>query len=177
MKKRLIAYFSRADENYFKGELRYVKTGNTEIAAQKLQEITKADLLPLVMKNPYSADYKECVNQAKEDLAADARPELINLPENLKDYTIVYLGFPNYCGTLPMPVCTFLEKYDFVGKKIRPFCTQEGGGLGRAESDIMRVCPGAILEMGVAIDGSDVENCDELLNMWVDSFYHRQYAE
>ena len=173
MKKRLIAYFSRADENYFKGELRYVKVGNTEIAAKKLQEITKADLLPIKMKTPYSADYKECVEEAKRDLAQDARPELVDLPESMKDYTVIYLGFPNYCGTLPMPVCSFLESFDFNGKKIRPFCTQEGSGLGRAESDILRVCPGAVLEMGVAISGSDVDSCDELLNMWVDSFYYR----
>lgn len=171
MKRRLIAYFSRADENYFKGELKTVEVGNTEIAAKKLQEITKADLLPLEMKVPYSKDYKECVEQAKKDLEENARPELIGMPENLNDYTIVYLGFPNYCGTVPMPVLTFLESFDFTGKKIRPFCTNEGSGLGRSESDIFRACPSAILDMGVAIDGSDVENCGELLEMWVRSFY------
>ncbi len=174
MKKRLIAYFSRADENYFKGELKYVSTGNTEKAAQKLQKITGADLLPLKMKEPYSADYHECVEEARRDLAAQARPELADLPENLREYTVIYLGFPNYCGTVPMPVMTFLETYDLTGKKIRPFCTHEGSGMGSSESDILKASPGAVLEMGVAIFGSDVEDCDDLLERWVDSFYSHE---
>ncbi len=173
MKKRLVAYFSRADENYFDGELKYIKVGNTEIAAKKLQEITGADLLEIKMKTPYSPDYKECVAQAKKDLEENARPELIDLPESLKDYRVIYLGYPNYCGTIPMPVFTFLESFDFSGKKIRPFCTQEGSGMGRSESDILSLCTSSIIEMGVAIKGSDVDNCDELLQMWVDSFYGR----
>ena len=173
MKKRLIAYFSRADENYFNGELRYIQEGNTAIAAKKLQEITQADLLEIKMKTPYSADYKECVAQAKKDLETQARPELVDLPEDLKDYTVIYLGYPNYCGTIPMPVASFLEHYDLAGKKIRPFCTQEGSGLGRSESDILMLSPGAMLDMGVAIHGSEVDSCEELLRMWVDSFYYR----
>ena len=174
MKKRLIAYFSRADENYFKGELRYITTGNTETVASKLQKITGADLLPLIMKEPYSKDYKECVEEARRDLAAQARPELTGLPEDLRDYTVIYLGFPNYCGTVPMPVLTFLESYDLSGKKIRPFCTHEGGGMGTAESDILKASPGAVLEMGMVVCGSEVEDCDELLGRWVDSFYSHE---
>lgn len=177
MKKRLIAYFSRADENYFNGELKYVEEGNTEKAAKILQKITGADLLKLEMKVPYSADYKECVEQAKADLANDARPELVGLPESLKDYTVIYLGYPNYCGTLPMPVLTFLDHYDFSGKKIRPFCTQEGSGLGRSESDIMCHSLGATLEMGCAIHGSDVDSCETLLRQWVGSFYGMESFE
>lgn len=172
MKKRLIAYFSRADENYFQGDLRYVEVGNTEIVAKKLQAITGADLLPIRMKSPYSPDYKECVEQARRDYETQARPELTGLPENLRDYTVVYLGYPNYCGTVPMPVLTFLESFDFSGKKIRPFCTHEGGGMGTSETDIMQSGLGAILEMGAAIVGSQAEKCDELLRSWVDSFYH-----
>lgn len=171
MKKRLIAYFSRADENYFDGELKYIKKGNTEVAAELLQKITKADLLKIEMKTPYSEDYKECVAQAKADLDQNARPELVNLPESLKDYTIVYLGYPNYCGTTPMPVLSFLEQYDLSGIKIRPFCTQEGSGLGRSENDIFASAPGAILEVGCAIKGSDAANCEELLRQWVGYFY------
>lgn len=172
MKKRLIAYFSRADENYFQGELKYVDMGNTEMVVGKLQAITGADLLPIKMKNPYSPDYKECVEQARKDLASHARPELTGLPEDLKDYRVVYLGYPNYCGTVPMPVLTFLESFDFSGKKIRPFCTHEGGGMGTSENDIMQSAGGAILEIGVAIVGSQAGQCDELLKSWVDSFYH-----
>ena len=171
MKKRLIAYFSRADENYFKGEIRKVDVGNTEIAAKILQKITGADLLPIRMKSPYSSNYQESVDQARKDLKEAARPELIGLPDNLKDYTVIYLGYPNYCGTVPMPVLTFLESYDFTGKKIRPFCTHEGSGMGTSETDIMRSARGAILEMGAALFGSEVGESEGLLRSWVDSFY------
>lgn len=171
MKKRLIAYFSRADENYMNGELKYIPKGNTEIVAELLQDITKADLLKIEMKNPYSADYKECVAQAKADLDNNVRPELVNLPESLKDYTIIYLGYPNYCGTTPMPVLSFLEKYDLSGVKIRPFCTQEGSGLGRSENDIFNAAPGAVLEVGCAIKGTEAKDSEELLRQWVGYFY------
>ncbi|MDO4976917.1 MAG: flavodoxin [Eubacteriales bacterium] len=174
MKKRLIAYFSRPDENYFKGEMKFVEEGNTKIAAKKLQEITKADLLEIKMETPYSKNYKECVEQAKADLEAGARPKLVDLPENLDDYTIVYLGFPNYCGTLPMPVLSFLESFDFTGKKIRPFCTHEGSGLGRSEGDILMACPTAVLDMGCAVLGHEVNDCEDFLEMWVRSFYGGQ---
>lgn len=174
MKKRLIAYFSRADENYVNGEMKYINEGNTAIAAKKLQEITKADLLEIKMETPYSKKYEECVEQAKADLAANARPKLVDLPENLDDYTIVYLGFPTYCGTVPMPVLSFLESFDFTGKKVRPFCTHEGSGLGRSESDIFMACPTAILDMGCAVLGHEVNESGDFLEMWVRSFYGGQ---
>ncbi len=173
MKKRLIAYFSRADENYFEGELKYVEVGNTETVAKKLQKITGADLLAIRMETPYDRDYHKCVEEARKDLEENARPRLLDLPESLKDYRVIYLGYPNYCGTVPMPVLTFLESYDLTGKRIRPFCTHEGGGMGSSESDILKSSPGAILEMGAAIPGSKAEESDELLEMWVDSFYSR----
>lgn len=75
--------------------------------------------------------------------AAGARPELREYPDSLEPYDTVYLGYPNYWGTMPMPVFTFLEHFDFSGKTIRPFCTHEGSGLGHSVEDIRRLCPGA----------------------------------
>ena len=74
--KQLIAYFSRADENYFGGQMKYVEVGNTEIAAQKLQKLTGADLFRIEMKRPYSPEYKKCVAEAVKDKKENARPEL-----------------------------------------------------------------------------------------------------
>lgn len=83
-------------------------------------------------------------------------PALVNLPESLDGYDEIYLGYPNYCGTMPMAVYTFLEHYDFTGKTIRPFCTHEGSGLSDTESDIRRAAPGAAVTKGLAIHGSHV---------------------
>ena len=114
-----------ADENYFGGQRRYITEGNTEKAAKMLAELTGADLFQIEQKVPYAADYDTCIAQAKKDLQAGARPELVTLPDSLDEYDEIYLGYPNYWGTMPMAVYTFLEHFDFSGKTIHPFCTHE----------------------------------------------------
>jgi len=162
----LIAYYSRADENYFNGTLKYIDVGNTEIAAGKLQETTGADLFKIEQANPYSADYNECIAEAQEDQRRDARPELVEYPDSLDQYDTIYLGYPNYWGTMPMAVFTFLEHFNFNGKTIRPFCTNEGSGMGSSVQDIETLCPGATVEKGLPIHGSEVGNCDAQLKAW-----------
>lgn len=113
-----------------------------------LAAVTGADTLRIEQVQPYSEDYKACVAEAREDWQCGARPALVNLPESLDGYDEIYLGYPNYCGTMPMAVYTFLEHYDFTGKTIRPFCTHEGSGLSDTESDIRRAAPGAAVTKG-----------------------------
>ena len=164
---QLIVYFSRAGENYFSGDLRRVSVGNTEIAANILQKLTGADIFKLEPLLPYSKDYNECIAQAQEDQRRDARPELKSYPDSIEAYDTIYLGYPNYWGTIPMPVFTFLEHFDFTGKTIRPFCTHEGSGIGRSESDIGRICPGAKVGSGLAIRGGSVESSENAIKRWV----------
>ena len=97
--KKLIAYYSRAGENYFSGAHRTIAVGNTEKAARLLAELTGAELFHIEQKVPYSDDYDTCVAEVRRDLCANARPELTALPESLDDYDEIYLGYPNYCGT------------------------------------------------------------------------------
>ena len=164
---KLIAFYSRADENYFGGAMKTVKVGNTEKAANMLAELTGADLFKIEQKVPYSADYRECVDQARKDKQEDARPELVSLPENIDQYDEIYLGYPNYCGTMPMAVYTFLESFDFTGKKIHPFCTHEGSGLSGTEQDIRNAAKGAVVEKGIAIHGSSVDVAKPALQKWI----------
>ena len=86
MAKTLIAYFSRADENYFGGAMRYVKVGNTEIVCNLMKELIEADSFKIEMKNPYSPVYMTCIEEAKKDLRAGTRPELVALPESIDGY-------------------------------------------------------------------------------------------
>ncbi len=163
----LIAFYSRAGENYFGGAYRSIAVGNTEKAARMLAEITGGNLLKLEQAQPYSDQYRTCIAQAKKDLQAQARPEVLNLPENLDAYDEIYLGYPNYWGTMPMAVYTFLEKYDLTGKTIHPFCTHEGSGLSDTERDIQKAAKGAKVTRGLAICGSDVDGAKPALEKWV----------
>ena len=164
---KLVAFYSRADENYFGGSKKYVKTGNTEKAAKMISELTGADMFKIEQKIPYAADYTTCTEQAQRDKQSGARPELASLPESLDAYDEIYLGYPNYCGTMPMAVYTFLESFDFYGKRIYPFCTHEGSGLSDTEWDITRVAKGAIVEKGIAIYGGCVDASESALKNWI----------
>ncbi len=167
--KTLIAFYSRADENYFGGAYRVIPVGNTEKAANMLASLTGGDLFKIEQEKPYSANYQTCIAEAKADLQAHARPAVLHLPENLDEYDQIYLGYPNYWGTMPMAVYTFLEHYDLTGKTIHPFCTHEGSGLANTAEDIRRAAKGAIVTKGLAIHGSSVDSAEESLKKWVAS--------
>ena len=164
---KLIAFYSRAGENYFGGSYRVIPTGNTEKAAKMLADLTGADLFRIEQKVPYSDNYQQCIAEAKRDLQANARPELVTLPASLDGYDEIYLGYPNYWGTMPMAVYTFLEHYDFTGKAIHPFCTHEGSGLSNTVRDIQNAAKGATVKPGLAIHGSDVDKAEAKLKGWV----------
>ena len=167
MAKTLIAFFSRADENYFGGAMRYVKVGNTEIVAGIIKDLLPADTFKIEMKNPYSPVYMTCIEEAKKDLRAKARPELVSMPESIDEYDTVILAYPNYWGTMPMAVFTFLEKFDFSGKTILPLCTNEGSGMGGSERDIKKACPGATVKKGLPITGSAAANSKSSVERWL----------
>ena len=167
MAKTLIAFFSRADENYFGGAMRYVKVGNTEIVAGIIKDLLPADTFKIEMKNPYSPVYMTCIEEAKKDLRAKARPELVSMPESIDEYDTVILAYPNYWGTMPMAVFTFLEKFDFSGKTILPLCTNEGSGMGGSERDIKKACPGATVRKGLPITGSAAANSKSSVERWL----------
>lgn len=165
--KTLIAYFSRSGNNYVGGKIIDLPVGNTEIAAKLIRELTGGDLFKIESLKAYSKDYNTCTEEAKKELRAGARPELASYPENLQDYDTVALGYPNWWGTMPMPVWTFLEKYSFSGKIILPFCTHEGSGMGGSESDIRKLCPGADVKKGLAIRGGNVKNAGKEIAAWL----------
>ena len=92
---KLVVFYSRADENYFSGSYRYISIGNTEKVAKMIAEAAGADLFKIEQKVSYAADYDTCIAQAKKDLQAKARPELVSMPDSLEGYDEIYLGYPN----------------------------------------------------------------------------------
>ena len=163
MSNKLIAFYSRADENYVNGLIKTLEIGNTEVAAGIIKELTGADLFKIEQLEPYSKDYNECIAQAQADQRQNARPKLKNRLETLDEYDVIYLGYPNYWSTMPMAVFTFLEHLDFSGKIIKPFCTHEGSGPGSSLNDIKKLCPAANVEKGLAIRGGSVSRAKKIL--------------
>lgn len=163
----LIVYFSRTGENYVNGTIKKLSIGNTEIVARLIQGKTGADMFKLVPLVSYSEDYNECIEQAKDDQRRGARPELAAYPDSIEQYDTIYLGYPNYWGTMPMCVFTFLEHFDFSGKTIRPFCTHEGSGMGGSVGDIQRLCPNATLRAGLAVHGAKADKSGSDIDKWL----------
>lgn len=173
----LIAYFSRADNVQQDSNLDATSsasinlkgeeyTGNMEIMAQYIQEEVGGDLFSVQTAELYSQNYRETTDQAKEEQNNDERPELVSHVENMEQYDVVFLGYPNWWGGLPMPMFTFLEEYDFSGKTIIPFCSHGGSALGSGPSEIQELCPDATLLEGLAVSGSQVEKSKSDIQSW-----------
>ncbi len=170
MTKTLIAYYSRKGNNYASGRIVNLPVGNTKVVAEKIREITGGDLFEIDTVKSYPLDYTEATHVAKDELNANVRPELSASLDNIDSYERVYLGYPNWWGTMPMAVFTFLESCDFSGKTIMPFCTHEGSGMGYSEQDIKKLCRNARVMPGLAIRGSSVANADSQLANWIRKF-------
>lgn len=166
-RRLLIASFSRRGQNYVSGTIKTLSTGNTEAVAAALAALVGGDRFAIVPFQPYADDYYETARTAQDELRSQARPALAATVENWAEYDTVALGYPNWWGTLPMAVYTFLESYPWRGKTVLPFCTHEGSGLGRSEAEIRRLCPGATVVPGLAIKGSSVLNAEAELRTWL----------
>lgn len=152
-KKILVAYFSHS--------------GNTREIANQIHEKIGGDIFEIVTVNQYPTDYDAVVDQAKQEQEDNYRPELATEIENMDSYDVVFVGYPNWWGTMPMPVFAFLEEYDFSGKTIIPFCTHEGSGLGRSVEDITELCPQSTILDGLAVRGSSVETAQDDVSEWL----------
>ena len=164
---KIVVFYSRAFENYFGGQIKNIEVGNTEKVANIISELTGADKLKLVQKKPYAKDYQTCIEEAKYDLENNIRPELIDMPKDLNEYDEIYLGYPNYWGTMPMAVYTFLEMYDFSNKVIHPFCTNEGSGLSNTVNEIKEILSNSTVTSGLSIIGSNVDSCKKKVEAWL----------
>jgi flavodoxin len=173
-RKPLVVYFSRVGTSKsFQGvdavSSASLPKGNTIVIANMVHDIVGGDMFQVVTVDPYPASYDATTDQALREQNANARPRLSTHVPNIKDYDTIYLGYPDWWGTLPMPIFTFLEEYDFSGKTIIPFCTHEGSGLGRSERDIAKLCPKAKILKGFAVRGSSVDRARGEVGDWLAS--------
>ncbi|MDO4960346.1 MAG: flavodoxin [Eubacteriales bacterium] len=149
----LIAYFSWS--------------GNTENAAYEIQRQTGADIFHIEPVTMYSSDYNTVLEQAQHDQNIQARPELNGHVDNFEDYDIILLGYPNWWASIPMPIASFLEEYDFAGKTIIPFCSHGGGRFGQSLAAIAKLAPEAQMGEGLSIHYSGGSTLKEDITSWL----------
>lgn len=164
--KNLIVYYSRKGQNYLNGSVGNLEKGNTEVAAETIEKAVGGDLFEVETIKSYSEDYFTCTREAKAELQANARPGIKRFPGDVSEYDNIFVGYPNWWGTMPMAMFTLLERYDFTGKKIIPFCTNEGSGMGASERDLAKICKGAKIAKGIAIKGSSVAAAASTIAAW-----------
>lgn len=166
----LVLVFSRAGENYSVGN---VETGNTMVLAQMISKKQGAELFQLERVTPYPESYDACIDEAKGELDASARPELVDLPD-LSGHDVVYLGFPCWWGDMPMPVYSAIEALDWHGKEIRPFNTHAGSGSAHMFETLAAKCEGALVTEGLTVAGTvaqtDRATAESQVDEWLARF-------
>ena len=166
MAKNLIIYYSRTGENYVNGSVKTLAKGNTETVAEFIQKAVGGDLFRVETVKEYAADYYACIDEAKDELRQQARPELKAELGSIEGYDHVFVCGSCWWGTFPMAVFTQLEKLDWAGKKVMALMTHEGSGLGSCERDLKRLCAGASFGKGLAVRGADAAKSEKTVTDW-----------
>ncbi|MDO4583867.1 MAG: flavodoxin [Planctomycetia bacterium] len=145
----------------------YSYSGNTRLVAEQIQKITGGNLWFIQPQNPYPPQYNACVEQARKEIQAGFRPELVASLKNLADYDMIFVGSPNWWSTIAPPVATFLSQGDFSGKIVIPFITHGGGGMARCVEAIRELSPSAQVLASKAFRGENVRRESETIRSWL----------
>lgn len=152
--KILIAYFTRS--------------GNTQTLADSIQQKTGGTVFRIETVRNYSEDYSEILSEAMQEKKENARPELKTSVDNMAEYETVFVGYPIWHGDTPMAVRTFLESYDFTGKKVIPFCSSGSSSPETSYASVRASAAGAEVLNGFWTRGADVANAADEVNQWID---------
>ena len=136
-RKILIAYFTWS--------------GNTQGIAYEIQKQPGAEIFEITPEKPYSESYNTVLREAQRDQHRRARPKLRDHVKDFAGYDVIMLGYPNWWASIPAPVATFLEEYDFAGKTIMPFCSHGGGRFGQSLTAIAKLAPDAVITEGLSV--------------------------
>lgn len=167
MAKIITIYFSKKGQTIGSGmKIAYQEKGNTKIAAEFIQQAVGGDLFEIEADRNYSEDHMILIDEAKQELNAGTRVPVKQYLDALEQYDTIFLGFPNWWNTMPMVLFTFLEHYNWTGKRIIPFCTNEGSGLGDSVRDIKKICKDADVDQGVSFTGSRVSASEAKIKEW-----------
>jgi len=150
----LVAYFSH--------------TGNTRKIANQIHSLVGSDIFEIKTVNPYPEEFYACLDQATRESEENMRPQLKTRVQNMASYEVVFLGYPYWIGTMPMPLFTFLESYDFANKTIVPFCTYKQSGMGGV-AHIRQLCRRSTISEGLAVQQGNVNTAQNQVSAWLRS--------
>ena len=142
-------------------------TGNTELVATQIQSLTGSDVFKLELVDPYSVEYDEVISRSRQEREEGILPELAQKIEDLDDFDVIFLGSPNWFGTLSLPIFAFIETHDLSGKTIVPFITHGRGGLMNTITDLVELCPDAAVLEGFGVSRDDVETIQSDIEEWL----------
>lgn len=147
----------------------YSWSGNTRGVAKEIARQTGYDIIELELVTPYSTNYNTVLDQAQRDQHKQARPALKTKIDSKKwtEYDTIILGYPNWWASIPMPIATLLESYDFSGKTIMPFCSHGGGRFGQSITAISKLAPKAKLTEGLSIHYSGGSTLSKDVEKWL----------
>lgn len=168
--KKLVVFFSHTGENYNVGN---INVGNTEIVANMIADAVGAKKFQVMPENVYPHNsYEKCCEVAKQEKNEHARPKFQGNID-IKDFDVVFVGYPNWWNDLPMVMYTFFEKHNWHGKTVIPFMTHEGSGMANTDHKVQVACHGAhtLVGKGLEIQGKVAqENPEETrkkVNEWL----------
>jgi flavodoxin len=162
----LLVYYSRAGENYYYGDRRTLKVGNTEVLAGMIRQLLSCDVYRIEAADPYSDDYDATVDRNVREQNDNARPGIANPRTSISDYDTVLVGSPIWNNRAPMIMSTFVESLDFTGKTLYPFVTYAVSGLGSTERDYAALAPDATIGQGLAVRGEQVQSAQSQTEEW-----------
>ena len=144
-------------------------SGNTRGIATEIQRQTGADLFEITLTEPYSSNYNTVLMEAQRDQHDQARPDIAEHIDNMDDYDVILLGYPNWWASIPMPIASFLEEYDFSDKQIIPFCSHGGGRFGQSLTAIAKLAPGADIGEGLSVHYSGGSSLSNDVSVWLEA--------
>ena len=142
--------------------------GNVGRMARIIRKKVGGDLFSIMVKDPYPADYNAVLDRANEEEKKELRPEIVNAPENLDPYDVIFIGYPNWCYSIPMACLTFVEKYDFTGKIVIPFVSHGTGGLAASSRTLERSIPGATVVKPISIERDEIGQAEARISQWLE---------
>ena len=163
----LLAYYSRAGENYYYGGRRTLEVGNTEVLAGMIRQLIACDVFQIEATDPYSDDYDATVDRNMREQNDNARPGIANPLASISDYDAVLVGSPIWNNRAPMIMSTYVESFDFSGKTLYPFVTYAVSGLGTTERDYASSAPRATIGEGLAVRGEEVQSAHSQAEEWL----------
>ncbi|MEM1508445.1 MAG: flavodoxin [Thermofilaceae archaeon] len=145
----------------------YSWSGNTRRLAQTIHKIIGGKLFEVEPATPYPSSYNATVEQARREIQSGYRPQLKAKLASIEPYSVVFIGSPNWWGTIAPPIAAFLSEYDLSGKVVIPFFTHGGGGMQNMLTDLKKLCLNSRVLEPFLVQGSRVGAAEKSVSEWL----------